>query len=312
MKKLLFSFLIMFILTNASLAGNVDTAWYDSLSEGLRIANVENRDIIVDFYTDWCGWCKRLSKEVFSTKEFKDFTKNRFVLVKINAEDYRKTTKKYRISGYPSILILDNYGKEVDRVVGYAPKDKYIEMLREAAYSLNNFKNLKKFAQERPDDRHVNFALARKYYERKMYNEAKLFFTKAVNIDDTYWLAYLHLGHIAQFEGRVDDARMFYRKASNNTNHPEEILYRASIVSFNAGENERASQGFRKYIEKKTGNKLNNKIETCYYYLFLTYIKSNLPDDAEGVLDEFMKKYPKAKKTQTYMANILKKYQEEK
>ena len=45
--------------------------WLDDYDAALKKAADENKHIVVDFSgSDWCGWCKRLDKEVFATDEF--------------------------------------------------------------------------------------------------------------------------------------------------------------------------------------------------------------------------------------------------
>jgi thioredoxin-related protein len=80
--------------------------------------------------SDWCGWCKKLQKEVFATKEFEQYAKANVVLVEIDFPDKKPQTQqlkaanealqgKFKAEGYPTIVVLDKDGKEVWRQGGY-------------------------------------------------------------------------------------------------------------------------------------------------------------------------------------------------
>ena len=46
--------------------------WLDDYDAALKKAAAENKHVVIDFSgSDWCGWCKRLDKEVFATEEFR-------------------------------------------------------------------------------------------------------------------------------------------------------------------------------------------------------------------------------------------------
>ena len=116
-------------------------AWLTDLDAAKKQAAAEKKDILVDFTgSDWCGWCIRLKKEVFDQPEFAAASK-KFVLVEIDFPRSKKQSpevkatnealsKKYAISGFPTILLLDAQG-EVYAQTGYqeggAPK--YLEHL---------------------------------------------------------------------------------------------------------------------------------------------------------------------------------------
>ncbi|MBR3957884.1 MAG: thioredoxin family protein, partial [Kiritimatiellae bacterium] len=54
--------------------------WLDDYDAALKKAAVENKYVVVDFSgSDWCGWCKRLDKEVFSQKDFVSEAKKNYV-----------------------------------------------------------------------------------------------------------------------------------------------------------------------------------------------------------------------------------------
>src|SRR5436309_9685678 len=105
--------------------------WTTDLSAALARAGKEKKLVLADFTgSDWCGWCKRLQKEVFATKEFGDFAKSNLVLVEIDfpsqkkqSESLKKTNEalknQYRVEGFPTIVVLDGDGKELWRQVGY-------------------------------------------------------------------------------------------------------------------------------------------------------------------------------------------------
>ena len=107
------------------------SSWLTDFPAAQAQARKENKLIVVNFTgSDWCGWCKKLQKDVFTTKEFETYAKASLVLVEVDFPDKKPQTqelksanealqKKYRAEGYPTILVLNKDGKEVWRQVGY-------------------------------------------------------------------------------------------------------------------------------------------------------------------------------------------------
>lgn len=121
-----------------------DSMWMDNFEEAKAKAKAENRFMVLDFTgSDWCGWCIKLDKEVFDTSDFKLYAAKNLVLVELDfprrkklSNDLQKQNyelqKKYGITGYPTIIVLDPNGEQVGRT-GYqkgGPK-KYVEHLQE-------------------------------------------------------------------------------------------------------------------------------------------------------------------------------------
>jgi protein disulfide-isomerase len=117
--------------------------WMDDFQAALKKAAKENKHIVANFSgSDWCGWCKRLDKEVFATSEFVQEATKQFVLLMIDTprdksrltEKARKENpdlvKKFEIRGFPTVVVLDPKGKEVCRL-GYQQggPEKYLKRL---------------------------------------------------------------------------------------------------------------------------------------------------------------------------------------
>ena len=117
-------------------------AWND----GLKQASATNRPVIVDVYTDWCGWCRRMDHDVYSKSEVADYLKKKFVTIRLNAEskdaaqyeghDYTSrdlSTQRFRVSGYPTTIFLRSTGEHMANVPGYVPADRVLLLLRYVA-----------------------------------------------------------------------------------------------------------------------------------------------------------------------------------
>lgn len=104
--------------------------WEEHFDKGLRKAKESGKLALVDFTgSDWCIWCKRLDAEVFAKQEFKDYVKDKFELVMVDfpqakplptehAQANERLAEKYKIRGFPTVLVLDGEGKELARL-GY-------------------------------------------------------------------------------------------------------------------------------------------------------------------------------------------------
>ncbi len=88
MKKLLyigFSLALVFVSQSFEMAQDVTLKWED-WNTGYKRGIAENKIILVDAYTDWCGWCKKMDKDTYSDPEIiKKINKN-FVAIKFNPE----------------------------------------------------------------------------------------------------------------------------------------------------------------------------------------------------------------------------------
>lgn len=98
--------------------------WSSDFAAAKKEAAASKKDLLIDFTgSDWCGWCIKLNKEVFSHEPFKAGVKDKFVLVeldypkdksKLSAETIKQNEElkeKYAIEGYPTILLADADGK---------------------------------------------------------------------------------------------------------------------------------------------------------------------------------------------------------
>lgn len=106
--------------------------WTDNFEKAKAEAKKGNQLILADFTgSDWCGWCIKLDEEVFSKKEFKDYVKDKFVLLELDFPRQKKIpadikaqneklAKEYGIRGFPTVLVLDADGKVVEQL-GYMP-----------------------------------------------------------------------------------------------------------------------------------------------------------------------------------------------
>lgn len=100
--------------------------WLGSYDEALSLAKDKNRPIMIDFYADWCGWCKRLDSDTYSDRSVIEKAQE-FVSLKIDADVERGLSSRYKVSGLPTILFIDSAGREIHRVVGYRPAQGFLK-----------------------------------------------------------------------------------------------------------------------------------------------------------------------------------------
>ncbi|HET9136722.1 MAG TPA: thioredoxin fold domain-containing protein [Candidatus Kapabacteria bacterium] len=105
-----------------------------SFKEAQALAAKEHKIIMVDLYTDWCGWCKRLDKDTYSTEEVGSYADANFISLKINAERGEGVTlaKNGKVQGYPTIIFYNEKGEEIHRLVGYQRPADFLATLKAA------------------------------------------------------------------------------------------------------------------------------------------------------------------------------------
>ncbi|WP_020571378.1 thioredoxin family protein [Neolewinella persica] len=114
--------LFTFTLLTSTLAYTQDLKVIDqNYDEALNLAAKEGKLVFVDFYTTWCGPCKKLDKLIFQNDSIRKEMARDFVLLKYDAENdsLYHLSKKHHVSSYPTGLILNARGRVVIRKYGF-------------------------------------------------------------------------------------------------------------------------------------------------------------------------------------------------
>ena len=115
----------------ATFAAQAGEGWLTDFKAAQAAAEKDNKAILIDFTgSDWCSWCIKMKKESLDKPAFTEFAKKQLILVEADFPNSKPQTdaekaqnkelqKKYKVSGYPTFVLVDAKGKELGRQEGY-------------------------------------------------------------------------------------------------------------------------------------------------------------------------------------------------
>jgi thioredoxin-related protein len=160
MKNIKALFFLVAIAISSSLSAqtsNNGIKWM-SIGDAEKASKEHPKKIIIDVYTDWCGWCKRLDATTYTDEKVVKYINDNYYAVKLNAESKDKIVyqgKEYnydasqRINtvatnflsqspGYPTTTFLGENFEVLSVVPGYMKADAMINVLK--YFGENNYK----------------------------------------------------------------------------------------------------------------------------------------------------------------------------
>ena len=132
---------LLCLVPPSGIARAEEIRWRD-WNSGLKEASSTKRPILVDVYTDWCGWYKRMDRDVYARADVRDYLARHFVTIKLNPEadlsaNYegkaytgRSLAWRFRVTGYPTTIFLHAQGDHIANAPGYVPADRFLLLLR--------------------------------------------------------------------------------------------------------------------------------------------------------------------------------------
>lgn len=147
MKRFLITVASLVAISTAAMAA--ESGWLHDYEAAKKQAKEENKPILINFTgTDWCGWCIKIEKEIFSKDEFKAYAKENLILMEVDFPEKKenkakqtaevkaqnkKLDKEFKIEGYPTIFLIDAEGKKLSEDIGYREggASAYVDHLKE-------------------------------------------------------------------------------------------------------------------------------------------------------------------------------------
>jgi len=127
--------------TSTQAKANQQVVWYN-FDEGLAKAKQENKAVLIDFFTDWCHWCKVMDEKTFKDAKVAEKLNNRFITIRLDAEDNTKKvtyksqtftnlelTRAFQVRGFPSLGFLTAQADLITVIPGFIPPETFINIL---------------------------------------------------------------------------------------------------------------------------------------------------------------------------------------
>ena len=114
-----------------------------TIEEAQALSEKEPRKVIMDVYTDWCGWCKKMDKTTFADEKVAQYVNENFYAVKLKADSRDEVTFKgkeftkgelaqaFQVTGYPTIVFFDKSFSKFQPVSGYRGADEFLDLLKQ-------------------------------------------------------------------------------------------------------------------------------------------------------------------------------------
>lgn len=158
---------ILFFLTCTFVFANnpnpVKINWI-SFEKAIELSKTNPKPILIDVYTDWCGWCKKMDATTYDNKTIVEYINNNFYAVKFDAEQkeaitFKGETFNYQKSGrsgvhelayallqgklsYPSTVFLDketNYIQAIPGFIQTEKMEKIVAFMANEVYTKNDW-----------------------------------------------------------------------------------------------------------------------------------------------------------------------------
>jgi tetratricopeptide (TPR) repeat protein len=174
------------LVVPAATAGPDSITWERDYQKAVERAQAGDKRIVAYMFTDWCLICKRMDAETFTDTEMIQSIADEYVWLKLNTEteeDGRFFQKEFAIVNYPTVLLLDKEGKEIDRTQRFLYASEFGETMQSFLESPDSLANLRRAVQEKPDSVAARYALAQKLLNQNNFVKASAEFEKVVEMD---------------------------------------------------------------------------------------------------------------------------------
>ena len=218
--------------------------WRPDFEQALLDSRAWKKPMLTYLYTDSCTYCKEMEATTFQDPLLVEKMGNQYLWVKLNAETDpvgSRLREQFSVSTYPTIVLTDYDGSEIDRLSGYVKASDFKKRVEAFVKGPGTFKGLQQRLQENPESLPTHFSLAEKYLERGQLFTAAKHFVRVVladpgNLEGLTDQSYYWLASTLAAGGHPDEAltqlNSLYTKFPNSSVLPDALLLEGKIHVF--------------------------------------------------------------------------------
>jgi thioredoxin-related protein len=141
--------IIMMSLITPDLSAQTDSVEWHPFEKAIQIAEENQQFLLVDVWAPWCGWCKKMQKEVYPNLPIN--LSNKFIWTRLNRDDHEsniqfnsqtftpfRVAQKLNVQSVPALVVLSLQGEYMFHISGFIETQKLSAVLEQVASSASN------------------------------------------------------------------------------------------------------------------------------------------------------------------------------
>ena len=239
------------------MAAEASPEWVTKVGTATAEAKRSGRPILVDLYASWCGWCKELDRQVYSTPRFQEYAR-KFVLLRVDTEDGGEGSAldaRFEVESLPTTLVLNSDLMLIGKVEGFAPTEEYLGMIEAQLKDFHDYEAKAQAALAGKDTAVQRSAAAEAHMRGDGKTAAalyrKLAASGSVPPDIAGALQYM-LADALRLAKDWDGAKAALSRATAEAErlHDADLLERSQMLAWNVAEDSGDCRGAKERVER--------------------------------------------------------------
>jgi len=159
--------------------------WEPSFEKALKKAKLDNKPVMIDFWAEWCLWCRRLHQTTYRDPKVSLLLEN-FVVVQVDTEGNPKevaVARHYEVTSLPTVAFVSPRGRQIFRLSGFQGPGEFPHTLESAKQTASMVMAWEDSIERDPHDAEALMRLAVHLLDQDLYEEGRDLLLKARSVD---------------------------------------------------------------------------------------------------------------------------------